>query len=78
MSISTFEADLEAMRETRQQMRALRKALERQLFGDEAYHREVSDVRAADIRATLEPPPDPTIRMRLNPLWAWNKRMRGR
>lgn len=47
----------------------------RQMYGDENYEREVVEGLALDIVASKEPGPDPSVRKRLLPNWAWRKRL---
>lgn len=54
------------------------RAFRRAAFGDAEYHEEAKRVRVLDAMARHGPPPKPGVRARLNRLWAWNKRMRGR
>lgn len=60
---SVFDATLQGMKETREQIRAFRKAAEARMFGDLDYHREVVRMERMDREARDEPPPvdPPTI-----------------
>lgn len=72
-----FDAALQGMRETREQLRAVRKELEAKMFGNAEYHQEADTMRVLDVwHARYDAPPVSGL-----PGWKrhrWALRLRGR
>lgn len=80
MSASTaiVDAALQGMKETREQLRALREELEASLGLGTAEQREEAErerrhAAVMDVYTTRDPPPDPSVRKKLIPNWARKK-----